>query len=247
MLRRDRAPQGPVEVRPLLLPCSASFPLVEGVVARVVARAQRAALFRWARVVVRPRPSPLIQRLGCLYSIAMFFAGVVYLIFATLGVGRRGRASADVPISHMPTADPPARAPAPRRFSPSFSRRSRPRGRRYEASGDQAGTRIALFATRIRIRVSPLLQRTHLVRCRFRPAMLGLRARAIALRVGRAALTIARPAASPSRRAATIRAGGDRPCLGTGRERGRPDRQKRVVRRVRVGLPSRSPCRSRSS
>jgi uncharacterized membrane protein len=30
--------------------------------------------------------SLLFQRLGCFYSIAMFFAGVLYLIFATLGV-----------------------------------------------------------------------------------------------------------------------------------------------------------------
>jgi uncharacterized membrane protein len=30
--------------------------------------------------------SLLFQRLGCIYSIAMFFAGVIYVIFATLGV-----------------------------------------------------------------------------------------------------------------------------------------------------------------
>jgi len=30
--------------------------------------------------------SLVFQRLGCIYSIAMFFAGVIYVIFATLGV-----------------------------------------------------------------------------------------------------------------------------------------------------------------
>ena len=30
--------------------------------------------------------SLLFQQIGCIYSIAMFFAGVIYVIFATLGV-----------------------------------------------------------------------------------------------------------------------------------------------------------------
>ena len=86
----------------------------------------------------------------------------------------------------MPTAEKPVEPvePGEPRESPSRRRRISPvvlaallglaAGDALKPPEDQAGTRIALVAIEgYRLGVSPLLQQTHLVRCRFRPTCSG--------------------------------------------------------------------------
>jgi len=72
------------------LPLLGLFPLLSKGSSREVKWHARNGLLLFAAVVtivgVATALSLTFQSLGCLYSIAMFFVGVVYVIFATLGV-----------------------------------------------------------------------------------------------------------------------------------------------------------------